>query len=195
MKVRTAVEAASMISDGAVPTVDASRGPCCPDEVSEAIGERYESDGAPVNLTRIHPIAAGNLFGTRGVDHLARPGCLGRIIGGSYPSGPSNADLPQIRKMIGQSEFAANRVPSGIVIDMPREAGAKRPGILTRVGMDTFVDPRLEGCAMHDAARAKPIVRRENSFLGVAQFSCHFTRCCNHSGHDVRPARKSGLRE
>ncbi|MEO0388829.1 MAG: CoA-transferase, partial [Pseudomonadota bacterium] len=51
-------------------------------------------------------------------------------------------------------------VPSGIVFDMLREAAAKRPGVLTKVGLETFVDPDLEGCAMNAAAAAHPIVRR-----------------------------------
>jgi acyl CoA:acetate/3-ketoacid CoA transferase len=42
---------------------------------------------------------------------------------------------------------------------MHREAAAKRPGVLTKVGVDTFVDPRREGCAMNARAAAAPIVR------------------------------------
>ena len=44
-------------------------------------------------------------------------------------------------------------MPSGILFDMHREAAAKRPGVLTKVGLDTFVDPRHQGCAMNDAAQ------------------------------------------
>ena len=44
--------------------------------------------------------------------------------------------------MIGNEEVAAYNVPSGIMFDMHREAAAKRPGVLTKVGLDTFVDPR-----------------------------------------------------
>ncbi len=62
--------------------------------------------------------------------------------------------------MIGRDEVAAWNVPSGIVFDMLREAAAHRPGVLTKVGMETFVDPDQDGCAMNDAARAAPIVRR-----------------------------------
>ena len=43
---------------------------------------------------------------------------------------------------------------------MTRDAAAKRPGVLTKVGLGTFVDPELQGCAMNDAAAADPIVRR-----------------------------------
>ena len=48
----------------------------------------------------------------------------------------------------------------GVVFDMLREAAAKRPGVLTEVGMETFVDPNQEGCAMNEAAREVSIAHR-----------------------------------
>jgi acyl CoA:acetate/3-ketoacid CoA transferase len=57
--------------------------------------------------------------------------------------------MPEIWKMIVEDRIAAYNVPSGIMFDMHREAAARRPGVLTTVGLDTFVDPIREGCAMH----------------------------------------------
>ena len=161
-KVTTAEEAVGHIRDGAVVAVNSSSGLCCPDAVLAALGARFEREGAPRDLTSVHPIAAGDFFGTRGVDHIARPGLLSRIIGGSYPSGPTKADPPLIWQMITANQIRAYNVPSGIVFDMLREGAAKRPGVLTKVGMQTFVDPDLEGCAMNDAAREEPIVSRQS---------------------------------
>ena len=42
-------------------------------------------------------------------------------------------------------QIPAYNIPSGILFDMHREAAAKRPGVLTKVGLDTFVDPRPRG--------------------------------------------------
>ncbi len=159
-KIRTADEAVGLIGDNATVAVNSSSGLCCPDAVLKALGERFDKTGNPRNLTSIHPIAAGDMFGTRGVDHIARPGLLSRIIGGSYPSGPTNAEPPLIWQMITAEQVAAWNVPSGIVFDMLREGAAKRPGVLTKVGMDTFVDPAQDGCAMNPSARAQPLVKR-----------------------------------
>lgn len=159
-KIMTAREAAGLIRDESVLAVNSSSGLCCPDHVLSAIGERFDDERAPRNLTTVHPIAAGDMFGTRGVDHLAKKGLLATIIGGSYPSGPSSAEPPLIWQMLGANEVAAYNVPSGIVFDILREAAAMRPGVMTKVGLDTFVDPDLDGCAMNDAARRKPIVRK-----------------------------------
>jgi propionate CoA-transferase len=91
------------------------------------------------------------------VDHIAKDGLLGRILGGSFPSGPASKPMPEIWKMVVENRIAAYNVPSGVLFDMNRETAAKRPGVLTKVGMDTFVDPIREGCAMNDLAAADPI--------------------------------------
>ena len=159
-KVTSAASAVSRIENGAVVAVNSSSGLCCPDAVMAALGERYRRDGMPGQLTMIHPIAAGDMFGTKGIDHLAMDGMIDTIIGGSYPSGPSSADPPRIWDLVNANKVAAYNIPSGIVFDMLREAAAHRPGVLTRVGMETFVDPDLEGGAMNKRARCQPIVRR-----------------------------------
>lgn len=159
-KIKSAAEVAEFIKDGAVIAVNSSSGLCCPDEVLAAIGARFRDKGGPRGITTIHPIAAGDMFGTKGVDHVAQPGLLSTIIGGSFPSGPSSMEPPLIRQMISDNQVAAYNVPSGIIFDMLREGAALRPGVMTQVGMETFVDPQLEGCAINEAARQKPIVER-----------------------------------
>jgi propionate CoA-transferase len=159
-KILSADAAVKAIPDGAVVAVNSSSGLNCPDAVLKALGERFAREGHPRNLTMLHPIAAGDMFGIGGVDHIAKPGLIARIIGGSYPSGPSTSEPPRIWQMLGDNEVAAYNVPSGIMFDMMREAAAKRPGVITKVGLDTFVDPDREGCAMNSRAAADPIVRK-----------------------------------
>ncbi|MGL6181581.1 MAG: acyl CoA:acetate/3-ketoacid CoA transferase [Aestuariivirga sp.] len=159
-KIVSADEAARVIPDDAVVAVNSSSGLNCPDSVLKALGERFDREQHPRGLTMLHPIAAGDMFGIRGVDHIAKPGLMARIIGGSYPSGPSTSEPPRIWQMLGNNEVAAYNVPSGIMFDLMREAAAKRPGVITKVGLDTFVDPDQEGCAMNGAAAAAPIVRK-----------------------------------
>ena len=77
-------------------TVSSSSGLGCPDRVLAAIGARFDAEGHPRNLTTIHPIAAGDMYGIKGVDHIAKDGLLSTIIGGSYPSGPSSLPMPEI---------------------------------------------------------------------------------------------------
>ncbi len=159
-KLVTAAEAVERIQDNAVVTVSSSSALGCPDAVLQALGERFDAEGAPRNLTTIHPIAAGDMYGVKGVDHIAKDGLLARIIGGSYPSGPSSLPMPSIWQMIVEDRVAAYNVPSGILYDMHRDVAARRPGVLTQVGLETFVDPIREGCAMNGVAAKAPIVHR-----------------------------------
>jgi propionate CoA-transferase len=159
-KIVTAAEAVRVIPDSATVAVNSSSGLNCPDAILKALGERFDSEQHPRSLTMLHPIAAGDMFGIRGVEHIAKSGLIDRIIGGSYPSGPSTSEPPKIWQMLGANEIAAYNVPSGIMFDIMREAAAKRPGVLTKVGLDTFVDPDQEGCAMNARAKSSPIVRK-----------------------------------
>ena len=159
-KLVSASAAARLIKDGMTVSVSSSSGLGCPDLMLKAIGERFEAEGHPRDLTTLHPIAAGDMSGIKGVDYIARKGLLKKIIGGSYPSGPSSAEPPLIWQMIGNEEVAAYNIPSGILFDMHREAAAKRPGVLTKVGLDTFVDPDRQGCAMNARAASEPVLKK-----------------------------------
>src|ERR1700674_1253240 len=143
-------EIGSLIADGAVVTVSSSSGLGCPDATLRAIGSHFLEKGHPCGLTTLHPIAAGDMYGISGIDHLAHPGLLKRIIAGSLPSGPSNMPSQKIWQMIIDNQDKAYNVPSGILFHMHRESAAGRPGILTKVGIDTFVDPRRNGARMND---------------------------------------------
>lgn len=160
-KVITAAEAAALIRDGDVVSVSSSSGLGCPDEVLRAIGERFDAEGAPRNLTTLHPIAAGDMYGIKGIDHIAKPGLLARVLAGSYPSGPSSLPMPAIWRMVVDEQVAAYNLPSGVLYDMHRDAAARRPGVLTAVGIGTFVDPDLQGGAMNARAAEQPVVRKE----------------------------------
>lgn len=160
-KVITAERAAALIRTDDVVSISSSSGLGCPDKVLAALGARFHNEGHPRNLTTLNPIAAGDMYGIRGIDHIAKPGLLSRILAGSYPSGPSSLPMPAIWHMVVDNQIEAYNVPSGILYDMHRDAAAKRPGVLTKVGLGTFVDPDQQGCAMNGAAAANPIVRKE----------------------------------
>src|SRR5215211_3993405 len=142
-------EAAAVIKGGATVSVSASSGLGCPDAMLKAIGDRFRGTGEPCGLTMIHPIAAGDMYGIDGVDHIAEPGLIKRVIAGSYPSGPSSMPSPKIWQLIDGDQIEAYNLPSGVLFHMHADAAAGRPGVLTKVGLDTFVDPRRQGGRMN----------------------------------------------
>jgi acyl CoA:acetate/3-ketoacid CoA transferase len=94
--VLTPREAADLVPDGAVITVSSSSGLGCPDATLRGIRERYDDVAAPRAVTTVHPIAAGDMYGILGIDHLAVPGLLRRVVAGSHPSVPSGEEPPRI---------------------------------------------------------------------------------------------------
>ncbi|MBV8213339.1 MAG: acyl CoA:acetate/3-ketoacid CoA transferase, partial [Verrucomicrobia bacterium] len=136
-------EVGSLIPDNSVVSVSSSSALACPDATLKAIGDYYRQTGRPRELTSIHPIAAGDMYGIAGVDHLAQPGLVRRVVAGSLPSGPSSMASPEIWKLIIEDRIEAYNLPSGIIFHMHREGAARRPGVLSKVGLNTFVDPRL----------------------------------------------------
>jgi acyl CoA:acetate/3-ketoacid CoA transferase len=160
-KLITLEQAAALIPNGAVVTVSSSSGLGCPDALLKAVGGRFAATGAPRDLTTLHPIAAGDMYGIDGIDHLAQPGLLRRVIAGSYPSGPSSMPSPRIWQMIHNNQVEAYNFPSGILFHMHREAAAGRPGVLTKVGWDTVVDPRHRGGRMNEVTTEDLVKRVE----------------------------------
>ncbi len=154
-------QAAALIPDAATVSISSSSGLGCPDAMLRAIGQRFTRDGHPRNLTTLHPIAAGDMYGIDGVDHLAQDGLLKRIIAGSYPSGPSSMPSPKIWQMIHENRVEAYNIPSGLLYHLHREAAAKRPGVLTKVGMGTFVDPEQLGGRMNECTTEEIVQRVE----------------------------------
>jgi propionate CoA-transferase len=154
VQILSARAAADLINDDDVITVSSSSALGCPDSVLAGIGQRFEETSHPENLTSVHPIAAGDMYGVKGIDHIARPGLLRKVIAGSYPSGPSSAEPPRIWQMIEREEVEAYNFPSGVIYQMHRTAAAKQPGVFTQVGLDTFIDPRLQGGRMNGTTPA-----------------------------------------
>lgn len=150
--VLSARAAADLIGDNAVISISSSSALGCPDTVLEGIGARFAETRHPRDVHVYSPIAAGDMYGVTGIDHLAVPGLMERIVAGSYPSGPSSATPPAIWSMIEAGQVQAYNLPSGVMYQMHRAGAAAQPGVFSQVGLDTFVDPRLDGGRMNDAA-------------------------------------------
>jgi len=129
----------SLIKDNATVAVGgAGAGHAVPDEILRAIGDYYKVNNHPKNLTTIHPCGIGD-NDTLGMNHLALEGLVETNIGGFYGNAPKMTELAVSNKI------KAYNLPQGVLSHLMRETAAGSPGVLTHVGLNTFVDPRLEG--------------------------------------------------
>jgi propionate CoA-transferase len=135
----TAEQAAMLVATGDTLLIGGSgAGHSVPDTLIAAIARRFRSQGTPRNLTTVHPVGLGDR-GERGIGHLAISGLLKRVVCGTL------VDSPPVERMASANEIEAYTLPQGCLSQLTREMAAGRPGLITHVGLETFVDPRHGG--------------------------------------------------
>jgi propionate CoA-transferase len=138
-KLMSAREAVDRIPIDAVMVVDGSGGGVNqPDAILNALAQRFSETASPSGITVIHPSGLGDGLGG-GIDRLANPGLVKRVIGGHW------GWTPRMQKLALAGEIEAYCLPQGVMSHWMREVAAGRPGVLTTVGIGTACDPRLEG--------------------------------------------------
>lgn len=142
----TAEEAAALIPTGANVAITGSGGGLLePSAIFPALRQRFESTGGPSDLTLIHSLGIGHSTG-KGLELWADPSLVKRVIGGHW------AWSPTLQKLAAANEIEAYAWPAGVISLLLREIGARRPGLFTRTGLHTFVDPRHGGGRCNQAA-------------------------------------------
>lgn len=155
MQVITADAAAALVQDGwAVATAGFSSSGL-PEAITDAIERRFLATGTPRGLTLIHAAGQGNRTtigrtGGTGMAHFAHTGMLRRAIAGHW------GGSPRLAAMAMAGEVEGYNLPQGVVSQLFRARAGGKPGIVSKVGLHTFVDPR------HDGAR---IGKRETEAL------------------------------
>ena len=137
-KIVSPAEAAAIIRPGDTVSVAGFVGIGTPDELLIAIERRFRETGEPRDPTLVFAAAPGD-GRDRGLNRLAHKGLIRRAIGGHWSL------VPKLGKMAIDNEIEAYNLPLGCVSQLYRDIAAKRAGLLSRVGLQTFVDPRIEG--------------------------------------------------
>jgi propionate CoA-transferase len=137
-KIVSPAEAAAIIRAGDTVSVAGFVGIGTPDELLIAIAERFRLTREPAGLTLVFAAAPGDSK-ERGLNRLAHPGLIKRAIGGHW------ALVPKLAKLALDNEIEAYNLPLGCIAQLYRDIAARRAGLLSRVGLHTFVDPRQDG--------------------------------------------------
>ena len=145
-KVISAETAASLIKDGTTVAVGAMGLSSWPEEVAAAIEKRFLACGHPRNLNLVQGSNAGDRK-ERGITRFGHEGMVRRWMGAHIGFSPG------ICKLITENKIEAYCIPQGVVVNLWREIASKRPGLLTKVGLGTFIDPRVEGGKMNSCTK------------------------------------------
>lgn len=147
LKTMSAKRAAELIPDGATVLVDGSGGGVNePDLVLAALEARYLAHRHPAALSVVHPSGMGDGKGG-GIDRLAHVGMVRRAIGGHW------SWCPRMQALATSEQIEAYCLPQGVMSHLFRAIAANAPGVITHVGLGTFVDPRIDAGRLNASAK------------------------------------------
>lgn len=122
------------------------------EDVAAALEARFLETGAPRNLTVAHSCGCGD-GKAKGMSHLGHKGLIKRLVSGH------TGLAPRMGELILENKIEAYLLPQGVMAHLWRHIAGKTPGVISKVGLDTFVDPRLEG-AKANTATTEDLIKR-----------------------------------
>ena len=113
------------------------------DQLFFSIEQRFLETGTPRDLTLVFSTGQGDMK-EKGLNRLAHEGLVRRVIGGYLGLSP------KLERLIVDNRIEAYNLPEGVLTQLYRDIGARKPGLLSRVGLGTYIDPRHGGGRMNE---------------------------------------------
>ncbi len=142
----TGKEAVAMIKDGQTVAILGSGGGVCePTKLLKGLEQRYLATKTPRDLTLYHANGIGDKDSI-GTDCLAYEGLVKRDIAGHW------AMAPKMGMLALEEKIEAYNFPQGVLSQLYQAVAGNKPGVITKIGLNTFIDPRIEGGKMNKKA-------------------------------------------
>ena len=143
-------DAIATVDDGDTVCVSGFVGIGTPECLLRGLQDRFLAHAAPKDISLLFAAAPGD-GKDKGLNRLAIPGLVKRAIGGHWSL------VPKLGAMAMNNEIEAYNLPLGCISQLYRDIASGKPGMFSKVGLHTFVDPRQSGGAINDCTK-KPLV-------------------------------------
>ncbi len=148
MQIITKEEVGKLIKDNDMVAISGSGGSGSCETILKGINESFKKYHHPCNIGVTCGISPGNLTEEEvGMNLLALPGLVKKAICAHLGMGRL------FGKAVGQNQFATFALPLGVINHLYRAQAGHEVGIITHIGLNTFADPRQEGCRVNDLAK------------------------------------------
>lgn len=137
MRIITETEAALMVQSGWTVACAGFVGAGHAEAITSALERRFVASGLPRDLTLVYSAGQGDRA-TRGVNHFGNAGMTAVIVGGHWRS------ATRLGQLALRNECEAYNLPQGVLTHLYRAIAGGKPGVLTKIGLHTFVDPRID---------------------------------------------------
>lgn len=142
----TAKEAAEMIKDGDSIALGGFLGLSLPEDVYYELEKRFLETGHPNKLKLCSVAGIGGDGKKRGYNRFGHKGMVGELRCCNITF------CPELQKLASDSDFPTWMYPQGVMAHMMRAIASQQMGVVTKIGLKTYADPREDGCKMNDAA-------------------------------------------
>lgn len=142
----TADEAAKLVNDNDTVGISSFTALSLAEDLIVGIRDRFLEEGHPRQLSIFHCSGVGD-YKTKGLGHFAHDGLVRKIYGAHA------APYPKLSPMMINGQIETYMVPQGVCSHLTRAMAGGEAGLLTKVGLNTYADPRIDGCKMNDSCK------------------------------------------
>ncbi len=151
-RILDAASAAALLRDEDFVIVGGNGGTGTPEALLAAVESRFLAGAGPHRLTLFHVTGIGAIH-ELGLCRWRHEGLVGRVIGGHF-----GLQVP-FMALIDGDRIEAYNFPQGVMTALCRAMASGLPGVITPVGLDTYMDPAQGGGRMN-ARTTEPLVER-----------------------------------
>ncbi|MBI2857718.1 MAG: hypothetical protein HYX90_01460 [Chloroflexi bacterium] len=142
-KIKALEEVVELVHDGDTITWSGCIGILNPERVLGALEAKFLTEGHPRDLTLFEPCST---VVSIGMEHFAYEGFIKRLI-----TAHLGIDLePDHCRLVVDNKVEAYAIPLGVANQLLVEIAKKSPGLLTKVGLNSYLDPRVQGGKYND---------------------------------------------